>query len=52
MDWHNANTLRGTFVEIYVVVIGIVPVEIQNYVMTNFAAFLAMLAALASKVEK
>ena len=50
MIWFSFHSLQGKFVEIYV--LGIVSVEVQNYLLTNFAAFLAMLAALASNMEK
>ena len=40
------------FVEINVLTDGGVTVEVQNYVETNSAAFLAMLAAVELKMEK
>jgi len=54
----SSNALQIEFVEINVVVILIagnnpnVSVEVQYYLMTNSAAFLAMLAALELKIEK
>ena len=47
------HSLQIIFVEINAVdIVRIVPVEIQNYLMTNSAAFLAMLAAVELKMEK
>ena len=49
----SSNALQIEFVEINAVIgIVLVPVEVHNYLMTNSAAFLAMLAALELKMEK
>ena len=49
----SSNALQIEFVEINAeVVMTHVPVEDQNYLMTNSAAFLAMLAAVELKMEK
>ena len=44
--------LQVEFVETNAVVIKIVPVEVHNYLITNSAAFLAILAAVELKMEK
>ena len=46
------HSLQTTFAEINALIMMIVPVEVHNYLMTNSAAFLAMLAALKLKMEK
>ena len=45
------HSLQNIFVEINAVVGMLVPVEVYNYLMTNSAAFLAILAALELKIE-
>ena len=48
----SSNALQIEFVEINAVVIKSVRVEVQDYLKTNSAAFLAILAALELKIEK
>ena len=47
-----SHSLQITFVEINAVVGVNVPVEVHNYLKTNSAAFLAILAAVELKMEK